>query len=59
MPILNESEINGIRSCARYWNEVKERENSTEILQQELTDMIDRLGIRILWILEDYIKEDK
>ena len=53
--LLTEEEKAGIKSCAIYWNEVKERENGEEILQQEAQAIIRRLGsVKVMWIIEAY-----
>lgn len=61
---LNEHEASGVLSCARYWNEVNDRDpngttNINAVLTSELRDVVDRLGFKVLWILEEYAKEVK
>lgn len=60
--ILNKEEIYRILSCAEYWNEVNNRDGggSTDIgsvLRMELADVVRSLGLKVLWILEEYAKE--
>lgn len=50
--MLSDDDISTIKSKARYWNEVVHRENSHEILMQELREEIQRLGLKTLWALE-------
>ena len=52
--ILTEDERTALRSMAKYWNEVDERDNSTP-LYQEVSMVCNRLSTRILWIIEAYL----
>jgi hypothetical protein len=58
MSIMTEDQIRVTLSKAKYWNEVIKREN-TDILQEELLDEVRRLGVSILFILEDYAEKNK
>ncbi len=51
---MTKKEVQGVLSKAMYWNEVIKRENQGTILQKELMDEVKRLGVSILFILEDY-----
>jgi len=59
MSILTKKEKEEIISRSTYWNEVARRENSSTILWTELNKIARTLGVRILWILEDYSKKEK
>ena len=52
--ILTKDERTALRSMARYWNEVDERDDSTP-LHQEVSMVCDHLSTRILWIIEAYL----
>jgi hypothetical protein len=52
--LMTKKEVQGVLSKAMYWNEVIKRENQGTILQKELMDEVKRLGVSILFILEDY-----
>ena len=55
--LLTDKEKAEIKSHAIYWNEVKERDNASEILQAEAITLIRRLGIiKVLWIIEAHAK---
>jgi len=53
--ILTEDERRSLKSMARYWKEVRDRENQTPLYQE--ADMVNKLlGIRVLRIIEEYIE---
>ena len=58
--VLNEKQLKEILGRAQYWNEVIKREGPVlPILQSELREVIDSLGIKVLWVLEEYANECK
>ncbi len=57
--LLTKEEIRRVLSKAQYWNEVIKRENQGNILQAELMDEVRKLGVSILFILEDYAERSK
>lgn len=56
--ILTEEEVAAIKSMAIYWNEVKEREDTSPLFY-ETRQLINMLGTRLLFIVEDYAKRQK
>ena len=52
--ILTKQEILTLRSMARYWNEVREREDQ-EPLFHEVQQVYQMLGTRLLFIVSDYV----
>ena len=51
--ILTENDISTIKSKSLYWRQVAQRENGGDILRQEIRDEVNRLGLKLLWILEE------
>jgi hypothetical protein len=58
MSMMTQDEIKVTLSKAMYWREVIKRTDS-RILQEELMDEVKRLGVSILFILEDYALRHK
>jgi len=56
--MMTQEEIKITLSKAQYWNEVIKR-SKNDILQQELMCEVKRLGVSILFILEDYARKNK
>ncbi len=54
--ILTDKERKELKSMSIYWREVRNREDTTP-LYQELQTVCDKLGTRILDIIESYIEE--
>lgn len=52
--ILTEDERTALKSMARYWDEVHQRDDSSP-LYQEVPMVCNRLGVKILWIIEAYL----
>lgn len=60
--IINDEQITGILSMAKYWREVSRRGYTPkidEILYEELYSVVQILGVSILWILEDWCLTNK
>jgi len=56
--ILTQKEVNEVLSRAEYWSEVvKRRESVRDILRGELSEVVQSLGLSVLWILKEYAKE--
>jgi hypothetical protein len=56
-PILTPQEKIAIRSMARHWREVLERDDKSP-LDFELRWIINFLGVKILWIVEEYVNRE-
>ncbi len=54
MTLLTPEETTALKSMSRYRNEVRGRENQT-VLIHEVADVVNKLGVRILDIVEFYI----
>ena len=63
--LLEDDDMGDILSCNVYWEEVAQRDSCgsgmppSQILRQELIDVVGRMGSKILWVLADYAKEQK
>lgn len=58
--ILSKENASEIISRSTYWDEVVKREQDVDmILRMELREVIQSLGIKILWVLKEYAKECK
>jgi len=53
--LLSKGEVSGVLSMNIYWEEVAERED-TSPLQDELRDIVGRLGTKVLFIIAEYAK---
>ena len=58
---LTADEIAAVRSMGLYWTEVERRDepDRTAILRAELAMVVDRLGLKVLWVLLDYAEQQK
>lgn len=56
--LLSEEEARAILSMNLYWEEVAKRDDQSPLLN-ELINIINRLGIKTLWVLADYAKAQK
>lgn len=56
--IFTDDEIRVIKSMGQYWEEVSRRENPTEILQKEFSQLYQMLGLKLLWAILDYVKNN-
>lgn len=56
--LLTEREVAGVLSCNIYWEEVSRRKNQSP-LWRELDDLVERIGVKILFIVADYAKRQK
>lgn len=52
--ILTEEEIQTLKRMSLYWNQVSKRDD-TSPLSFELQQVYGMLGIRILWIIREYV----
>lgn len=55
MTILTDKEIKTIGGMSQYWEEVRGRQDKSP-LNFELQEIHRMFGVRILWMLSDYIK---
>jgi len=53
--VLTDSEIQGFKGMNRYWREVREREDTSPLVNETST-MIRLLGVRLLLLMEHYIE---
>ena len=52
--LLSKEDIETIKSMGKYWEEVKHRGNAGEILRQEMNQLYQMFGTKLLWIVLDY-----
>ena len=62
--LISLDKMSEILSRATYWNEVVKRPsggttNVNEVLWSELREVVQSLGLSVLWILEDYATDLK
>ena len=58
MSVLTEVDIIAIRSMAQYWKEVRKRPDNA-ILDHEAKYLADRLGYKLLLIVEEWLCQQK
>ena len=54
--ILSKDERIGLRSMSRYWDEVAKREDTSPLMHERIM-VSNKLGNRLLWIVEAYLDE--
>lgn len=59
MDMMDREEIEITLKKSKYWNKAVMRGNQGRILKEELMREVKRLGVSILFILEDYAKREK
>lgn len=57
--LLNEKEKETIGSMAQYWREVIKRKNSSPVLEQELRQVVNMLGVKILFIVAKFAETEE
>ena len=55
--ILTNEQTRMLTGMSRYWEEVSKREDTSQ-LSQELADVYRMLGVKILWIIKEYVENN-